>query len=48
MSIGDVKNDLRRMGIQGLNGLCHVSEQRDVLERHSLAFLWLFCHVSSA
>ena len=39
ISNGDVKNDLRRMGIWGLNGVCHVSEQRDVLKRHSLAFL---------
>ena len=28
-----------RIGIQGLNGVCHVSEQRDVLKSHSLAFL---------
>ena len=39
ISNSDVKKDLRRMGIQGLNGVCHVSEQRDVVERHSLAFL---------
>ena len=33
----DVKIDLRRIGIWGLNGVCHVSEQRGVLKRHSLA-----------
>ena len=39
ISNGDVKNYLRRIGIKGLNGVCHVSEQRVVLKRHSLAFL---------
>ena len=39
ISNGDVKTDLRRIGIYGLNGVCHVSEQRDVLKRHSLAFV---------
>ena len=39
ISIGDIKLDWRRMGIEGLNGVCHVSKQRDVLKRHSLAFL---------
>ena len=48
ISNDDVKNYLRRIGILGLNGVCHVSEQRDVLKRHSLTFLCLFCHVSCA
>ena len=49
ISNGDVKNDLRRMGIfKGLNGVCHVSEQRDVLKDIHWYFFCLFCHVSSA
>ena len=44
ISNGDVKIDLRIMGIYGLNGICHVhvSEVRTkgrVKIRHSLAFL---------
>ena len=39
ISNGDVEIDLRRIGIKGLNGVCDISEQRDVLKRHSLAFL---------
>ena len=39
ISNGDVKTDLRRIGGYGLNKVCHVSEQRDVLKRSSLAFL---------
>ena len=39
ISNGDVKIDLRRIWGYGLNGVCHVSEQRDVLKRYSLAFL---------
>ena len=40
------KIGLRRIG--GDNGVCHVSEQRDVLKRHSLAFLlsYLSCFFS--
>ena len=36
ISNGDVKIDLRRIA---LTGVCHVSEQRHVLKRHSFAFL---------
>ena len=47
----DVKIDLRRIGIEWLNRVCHVSEQKEVLKYDIMMQLWNFwlcCHVPYA